>query len=562
MKNYLLFLFGLILSTTVLAQTPQGISHQAVMRDSDNNLIIESPIGLQVSILQGAHDGNAVYVETHQVTSNQNGLITYIIGEGVAVEGVFEEIDWSDGPYWLETKADPTGGTDYSISGVTKFLSVPYAIHASTADKAETLKDGSHLGEIIYWDGENWVPITPGEHNQTLRLCDGVPTWGPCLYELVLFTDPLDGGSVTGEGEYEEGTEVSITAIPNQGWEFAGWTGDTDNVDDVDSGQTTVTMPADNISLTANFQEEVVPTLFSLHLEVHPEGAGAVLGEGEYEEGELVNVTATANQGWEFVNWTGDTQHLNDANSAEAIVTMPADNILLTAVFQQSEDPEPGTVTDIDGNVYQTVIIGNQEWMAENLRVTRYNNEDEIPTGLSNTEWSNTTSGAYAIYNNDDNILEAYGKLYNWYAVDDSRGLCPEGWSVPSDADWTALVNYVVSQGFPNSNVTNGAGNALKSCRQVGHPDGGDCDTSEHPRWNSHGTHSGFDEFGFSALPGGGRWSGGSFYDVGGGGIWWSATEGSGTSAWYRGMFSSIGDVYRGNYGKRDGFSLRCFRDN
>ena len=224
------------------------------------------------------------------------------------------------------------------------------------------------------------------------------------------------------------------------------------------------------------------------------------------------------------------------------------------------DDPEPGTVTDIDGNVYQTVIIGNQEWMAENLRVSRYNNGNAIPTGLSDGEWGSTTSGAYAIYNNSNDMLEAYGKLYNCYAVDDERGLCPEGWSIPGDDDWTALVNYVVSQGFPNSNVINGAGNALKSCRQVDSPLGGDCDTSEHPRWNSHGTHSGFDEFGFSALPGGSRYASGNYGSIGVLGYWWSSSEVSSANAWFRYVGSASGSVVRHIYDKRFGFSVRCFR--
>ena len=106
MKTHFLFLFGLIMSTIVFAQAPHGISHQAVMRDTENNLIVESPIGLKVSIRQGTHDGIAVYVETHNVMTNQNGLISYVIGDGDLVQGVFQEIDWADGPYWLETKAD------------------------------------------------------------------------------------------------------------------------------------------------------------------------------------------------------------------------------------------------------------------------------------------------------------------------------------------------------------------------------------------------------------------------------------------------------------------------
>ncbi len=219
-------------------------------------------------------------------------------------------------------------------------------------------------------------------------------------------------------------------------------------------------------------------------------------------------------------------------------------------------------VTDIDGNEYITVIIGDQEWMAENLRVSKYNNGDNIPTGLSDAQWSNTTSGAYSIYDNSSDMLEAYGALYNWYAVDDARGLCPASWSVPSDNDWTQLVNYVVDQGYPNQwDDPNGAGNALKSCYQAGSPEGGECDTSEHPRWNSHDTHYGFDEFGFSALPGGDRSSSGSFDFVGDNGYLWSATEDSVTNAWIRVMRSSGGSLHRGLYSnKRGGLSVRCVR--
>ena len=224
--------------------------------------------------------------------------------------------------------------------------------------------------------------------------------------------------------------------------------------------------------------------------------------------------------------------------------------------------PDPNTVTDIDGNVYKTVQIGDQTWMAENLRVTNYNNGDVIPMGLSNAEWRNTTEGAYAVYNNDNDMLEAYGNLYNGFAVDDARGLCPEGWSVPSDDEWTQLVDYVISQGFLNEwNNPGGAGSALKSCWQVNSPEGGDCNTSEHPRWDADDTHSGFDEFGFSALPGGYRSTDGDFGDIGSNGSWWSSSEYSSENNYGRGIGSYVGSVGRGNASKKNGYSLRCVRN-
>jgi uncharacterized protein (TIGR02145 family) len=215
------------------------------------------------------------------------------------------------------------------------------------------------------------------------------------------------------------------------------------------------------------------------------------------------------------------------------------------------------TITDFDGNIYNTVLIGDQCWMAENLKTTR----DAAGNNITRYCYDNNTTNC-----------DLYGGLYTWATVMNGagssisnpsgvQGICPTGWHVPSDAEWTQLVDYVVAQGFPNSDVTNGAGNALKSCRQINSPLGGDCNTSEHPRWNSHGTHHGFDEFGFSALPGGYRDANGTFANLGGYGYWWSSTESSSAGAWRRSMYCDYGNVGRSNRHKTYGFSVRCLRD-
>lgn len=247
-------------------------------------------------------------------------------------------------------------------------------------------------------------------------------------------------------------------------------------------------------------------------------------------------------------------------------------NALAFATFEETTGI--GTVMDIEGNVYQTVIIGSQQWMAENLRVTKYNNEDDILTGLGDTEWFYTTNGAYAIYphvgnstdndvegiNSDKEMIAAYGMLYNWYAVADEKGLCPEGWSVPSDDDWKQLVDYAVEQGFPNNEQqVNSSGDALKSCLQVGSPLD-ECNTYDHPRWNPHDTYNGFDAFGFFALPAGTRLSNGDYYSIGEFGLWWSSSENSTPYAWVRYITSGCGSVRRNYDFKTNGFSVRCFR--
>ncbi len=238
------------------------------------------------------------------------------------------------------------------------------------------------------------------------------------------------------------------------------------------------------------------------------------------------------------------------------------------------EDGTFGTVTDIEGNEYKTVWIGGREWMAKNLHTTKYNDGTAIPTGHSYAQWGVLTTGAYSVYphseldglNSDADVLEAYGALYNWYAVK-TGNLCPTGWSVPTDEEWTELVDYLGAQGYPNeaSNI-NGPGNALKSCRQLGSPLGGDCNTGTHPRWNSHSTHYGTDAFGFSALPGGNRSDReyeSHYFSAGSGGSWWSSTEYSATNIWMRFMLIQTGMVIRSNASRKgSGLPIRCIRDN
>jgi uncharacterized protein (TIGR02145 family) len=196
-----------------------------------------------------------------------------------------------------------------------------------------------------------------------------------------------------------------------------------------------------------------------------------------------------------------------------------------------------GQFTDIDGNIYDTVAIGTQVWMSKNLRVSKYRNGDPIPTNLSNTTWQNTTSGAYAIYNNTAANDSIYGKLYNWYAVADPRGLCPTGWHVPSDAEWTTLENFL-----GGSSVAGGAMKAVS------------------PLWTSPNTGA-TNSSGFSGLPGGSRNLDGPYNPIGDVGLWWSSTQYSTTDAWVRYLNYSNGVVSRYSSAKRDGCSVRCVRD-
>jgi uncharacterized protein (TIGR02145 family) len=200
-------------------------------------------------------------------------------------------------------------------------------------------------------------------------------------------------------------------------------------------------------------------------------------------------------------------------------------------------DGYSSNVIDMDGNAYPTVRIGNQEWMAKNLKVTHYRNGDAIPKITDNTTWVGLITGARCYYDNDSITNNpVYGALYNWYAVNDSRNLCPPGWHMPSDYEWTTLAIYLGGESV--------AGGQMKTSILWNSPNTGAINTS-----------------GFSGLPGGERrWDGVTFL-IGYGGYWWLATEYNTTFAWIRALISNSSDVYSNYMPKHYGFSVRCVRD-
>lgn len=176
MRILSLVAFTVLASVGVLAQSPQLLSYQAVVRDAGNILVTQSPVGMRVSILQGSPNGPAVYVETHAPTTNANGLASVAVGGGTVVSGSMVAIDWSAGPYFIKTETDPAGGTAYSIVGTTQLLSVPYALYASNAG---SLTSGS--GSFSHYIGEQfgggvifylWKDSQGNEHGLIVDLND------------------------------------------------------------------------------------------------------------------------------------------------------------------------------------------------------------------------------------------------------------------------------------------------------------------------------------------------------------------------------------------------------
>ena len=364
-RTFLIPALFLFLALPSYSQSPLGIPYQAVTRNADGSVMASSAVNLTFMIHNGTANGTVVYQESHSLTSNAQGLVSCVVGNGTASQGTFASINWGSGAKFLHVMM---GSTDL---GTQQLMSVPYALYA-----ANTI-----------------VTVSPSGDTLTIG-----------------------------------GNSVIVPGIS-----------------------------------TANSQ-----SLYSM-------GSG---------------------------------------------------------------------VTDIDGNFYPTIIINGQEWMQQNLAVTKYRNGDPIPTGLNDGTWSSTSSGAYAIYNNDVANNTLYGKLYNWYAVNDSRGICPTGWHVSSDAEWSLLINYLDPNANGGDSFSNSAGGKLKA------PTG----------WISPNTDV-TNVSGFTGLSGGSRGNYGTYANIGNDGYWWSSTESGSSYAWYRGLYyynSAAGRYYDD---RRYGFSVRCVRD-
>jgi uncharacterized protein (TIGR02145 family) len=245
---------------------------------------------------------------------------------------------------------------------------------------------------------------------------------------------------------------------------------------------------------------------------------------------DVITISGTPTAAGTFTYTIPLTGGCGEVNATGTITVTPA---------VASSCPTP-TVGDIDGNTYNTVSIGNQCWTKENLRVSRYNNGTLIPIVTDATAWGSLTTGGRSWYDNDSTTYEIpYGNLYNWYAVTDSKKLCPSGWDVPTDAEWTILTETLGGESV--------AGGKMKSTGTT--------------YWSSES--AGTDNSsGFSALPGGyRRGDDGSFDRVSSRAFFWSATELDGSGAWLRNLYYSNGNVVMNNNYKSGGASVRCLRD-
>jgi uncharacterized protein (TIGR02145 family) len=271
----------------------------------------------------------------------------------------------------------------------------------------------------------------------------------------------------------------------------------------------------------------------SVHLDVSETGDTLFVGDGSFV---IVPGISEANNQYVSEITTGTTLHRCGAANVH--------NPELTY----------GSMVDQEGQVYKTIIIGSQEWMAENLNTSSYRNGDPISGPLNNTEWANTAAtsqGAWAYFNNDAQYACPYGRLYNWFACVDSRGLCPVGWHVPTITEWTTLLNYLDPAANGGNTFPNNAGGQIKSAGTL---------SSGNGYWEAP-NENGFNSSGFSGLPAGQRYGIGGYNFIGFGAFWWSSTNTDDLFASHVYLSYFNGTGFTGSEGMRFGLSVRCIKN-
>jgi uncharacterized protein (TIGR02145 family) len=565
--NILIIMILLIFPLIGISQAPQRINFQSVLRNTNGEVVSNRTVSLRISILSDTINGIADYVETHSKTTDAGGLMSLQIGNGTAPGMDFTTINWGNSAHFIQLEADLSGGSNYVLLGTQELMSVPYALYASTTDTSVfnlTTRFSTKLS------GADTVSLSNRINAKSSLSDTGL------LNLTTRFSTKLSREDTTSlSNRINAKSSLSDTSLLNLTTRFETKLSGADTVSlstriNAKSSLSDTSL----LNLTTRFEMKLSgadTTSLSNRMNAKLSKTDTLsLSDRINAKLNITVIPSTNSLKGYIMYWNGSSWVLLNPGTAGQVLRMSSATELVPVWGTDATTSVPAfspcgtTISDIDGNTYNTVLIGAQCWTKENLRVRRYNNGTAIPfdntggSGGNSSTWQNLTIGAHTIYAHDSTAttpsnLTKYGYLYNWYAAKgiyttgtivstDTLNICPSGWHVPSDTEWTTLTTELGGESV--------AGGKMKSIGTA--------------YWGSQSTGTD-NSSGFSALPGGYRYFNGSFNSIRYNAFFWSATELDYSNAWYRFLNATnvIVNRYSGvsNNSKSSGASVRCLKN-
>ncbi|MBN1108547.1 MAG: fibrobacter succinogenes major paralogous domain-containing protein, partial [Bacteroidales bacterium] len=499
------------------AQTPQGFNYQAIARDASGEPITDTPMPVRITIQSDSLGAAVIWQELHSsVTTNGFGLIPLVIGKGTrqaaSTVETFGDIDWDSTPVFIKTEIDYLG---WKTMGVSRLWSVPYALMADDlsgsikklAIEGETSEPEEALFEVKNKNGQTVFAV----YNEGVRIyvSDGDAKGLKGGFAVGGFgTDKAESTRYLFVGK--DSVRIFLDTNPLTKKQKGGFAvGGYDLTKGVARDYLNVSADSVRIYIDSDPEAKKLKGGFAVGGFDATKGAGVNYMEIKPDSSNFYVRKLTPEVSSTF-NIIGVEQNL----ARRSLMRAATDTIGISGVLDIFNDllvrgdiDVSGTinvdtfrVTDADGNVYRTVVIGTQEWMGENLRTTKYNDGTVIPLVADSVTWSTLATPAFCYYsNNIEYAGQGYGALYNWYALNTGK-LCPSGWHIPSNSDWSVLTDYLGGESV--------AGGKLK-----------ETDTTHWVSPNTGAT----DEVRFTGLPGGARGGTSVFDNLGRYGYWWTA---------------------------------------